>query len=74
MSCLIDLFYLAEQEGKKFPERKDLNFRGAKVVTSKKTNEKLLLLEVRDKQGVDYSLWLRGSDLKVLLPEIGNLL
>jgi hypothetical protein len=65
---------LAEQEAKKFPERKDLNFRGAKVVTSKKTNEKLLLLEVRDKQGVDYSVWLRGSDLKVLMPEIGNML
>ena len=64
----------ADQRGKKFPERKDLNLRGAKAVTSKKTNEKLVRIEVGDKQGVDYSLWLRGSDLKVLVPEIGNML
>ena len=65
---------MSETEPKKFPEKKDLNFRGAKVVTSKKTNEMLLLLEARDKQGTDYSLWLRRADLKTLLPEIGNML
>jgi polyphosphate kinase 2 (PPK2 family) len=63
---------MSEEEERKYPDRVDLNLRRIKSVTSKKTNEKLMVLEAEDKAGKEYSLWIHRSNLKELLAEIGK--